>query len=491
MRLKIIAGNLVAVLLLGLVSYVVVGSDLRTHLAKEVQAQIGNDQAAVERSLRLTALELVDLVKARAATGDVRAVFTALDEQGRRTRAFDAAERSAAWFGDPARGSRGNPDIVLITDEVGKVMARNADRNRLYGTRLDTVLPALRAALADGEARHDVWKKDDEGKLLEIAVAPLRDRGNIVGALVVGFDFSNGLAQSEGKRLGDREVAFIVDDKVYSSSLPETTAKQLKGYLIDGDGLSATKQALGGAVSSPWLASLEGNDYVGVVAPLPEAHSSRVAYAVLANRSAGAAIVGDSTKIILALTVILALVVLGYGFMIGNSIVRPIEEIEEGVLSIINGNTDLRLETSNPDLGGLAYRINQLLNVFTGVSEADEEDEQGRVSLVRQEAWKDSEFGDGQGAAGGGGGAAAGGDPIDDPALASRLSAEPEDAYYKRVFQDYVTAKKAAGETVNIPEDRFTQRLKGNEAALIQKHGVKAVRFQVTKGGGLQPVLIR
>jgi hypothetical protein len=484
----------VAVLLLGLVSYVVVGSDLRTHLAKEVQAQIGNDQVLLERSLRLTALELVDLVKARAATADVRSVFTALDEQGRRTRAFDAAERSAAWFGDPARGSRGNPDIVLITDEVGKVIARNADRNRLYGTRLDSVLPALRAALADGEARHDVWKKDDEGKLLEIAVSPLRaDQGNIVGALVVGFDFSNGLARAEGKRLGGREVAFMVGDKVYSSSLDETTAKQLKGYLIEGDGSAAAKQALAGTVSSPWLASLEGNDYVGVVAPLPEAHSAKVAYAVLANRSAGAAIVGDSTKIILALTVILALVVLGYGFMIGNSIVRPIEEIEEGVLSIINGNTDLRLETSNPDLGGLAYRINQLLNVFTGVSEADEEDEQGRVSLVRQEAWKDSEFGDGQGASGSGGGGAAagGGDPIDDPALASRLSAEPEDAYYKRVFQDYVTAKKAAGETVNIPEDRFTQRLKGNEAALVQKHGVKAVRFQVTKGGGLQPVLIR
>jgi hypothetical protein len=492
MRLKIIAGNLVAVLLLGLVSYVVVGSDLRTHLAKEVQAQIGNDQDLLERSLRLTALELVDLVKERAATPDVRSVFTALDEEGRRTRAFDAAERSAAWFGDPARGGRGNPDIVLITDEVGKVMARNADRNRLYGTRLDTVLPALRAALSDGEARHDVWKKDDEGKLLEIAVAPLRgDHGNVVGTLVVGFDFSNGLAQSEGKRLGGREVAFMVDDKVYSSSFPETTAKQLRSYLF-GDAQTSTRQAMNGTVSSPWLASLEGNDYVGVLAPLPEAQSAKVAYAVLANRSAGAAIVGDSTKIILALTVILALVVLGYGFMIGNSIVRPIEEIEEGVLSIINGNTDLRLETNNPDLGGLAYRINQLLNVFTGVSEADEEDEQGRVSLVRQEAWKESEFGDGQGASAGAGAAAAGGgDPIDDPAVAARLSAEPEDAYYKRVFQDYVTAKKAAGETVNIPEDRFTQRLKGNEQALVAKHGVKAVRFQVTKGGGLQPVLIR
>jgi hypothetical protein len=59
------------------------------------------------------------------------------------------------------------------------------------------------------------------------------------------------------------------------------------------------------------------------------------------------------------------------------------------------------------------------------------------------------------------------------------------------VYQEYVASKKAAGEAVNIPEDRFTQRLKGNEQALVKKHGVKAVRFQVTTGGGLQPVLIR
>src|SRR5262249_27313327 len=141
MRLKIIAGNLVAVLLLGLVSYAVVSSDLRQELSGKVRAQIGNDQALLERSLRLTALEFVSLVKKRASDADVRSVFAALDESGRRTRAFDAAERSSTWFGDPARGSRGNPDIVVITDYSGKVLARNADRNRMFGNKLDSALP--------------------------------------------------------------------------------------------------------------------------------------------------------------------------------------------------------------------------------------------------------------------------------------------------------------------------------------------------------------
>lgn len=490
MRLKIIAGNLVAVLLLGLVSYFVVGSDLRTKLGGSVQGQIGNDQATLERSLRLTAVDFVSLVKQRAANADVRAVFSALDEEARRTRAFDAAERSAGWLGDPARGTRGTPDIVLIIDDSGKVIARNADRNRMYGARLDTALPAVRAALQEGDARHDVWPKADEGKLLELAVAPIRgDAGQVMGGLVVGYDFSNGLAQAEGKRLGGLDVAFLVDDKVYSSSFAdEVSPKQLRAYLF-GEAMASTKAAFGGAVSAPWVAQLDGKEYVGVTAPLPDASATKVAYAVLANRTEVTSVAADATKIILALTIILALVVFGYGFMVGNSIVKPIEEIEEGVLAVINGNTQLRLETSNPDFGGLAYRINQLLNVITGVAEV-EEDEQGRVSNVGE--WKDSEFSDAQASGGGGGGgSASAGEPIDDPTIAAKLAAEPEEAYLRRVYQEYVASKKAGGETVNIPQDRFTQRLKGNEQALIKKYSVRAVRFQVLKGGALQAVLIR
>lgn len=498
MRLKIIAGNLVAVLLLGLASYLIVGADLRQEVSAKVVAQIGNDQALVDRSLRLTALDFVALVKQRASDADVVGVFGALDEQGRRTRAFEAAQRSATWFGDPARGFRGTPDIVVITDDAGKVLARNADRNRMYGNRLDTALPAVRAAMKDGGAHHDIWKKDDEGKLLELAVSAIRGESGIVGTLVVGFDLSNAVAKAEGQRLGGRDVAFLVDDKVYSSSFSETAAKQVRNYLF-GEAKAATEAALGGRVSARWEAKFDGADLVGVLAPVPFAPSSKVAYAVMADRTRISSAAGGVTTTILILTLVSSLVVLGYGFMVGNSIVKPIEQIEEGVLAAINGNTDVRLDTTNPDLGGLAYRINQLLNVFTGVSEGESEDDQGRVSNVRQQDWKDSAFSDaGQSAAAGGLGAgstsAGSNEPIDDPALAQRLGAEPEEAYYHRVFQEYVAAKKAVGENINIPEDRFTQRLRGNEQALVKKHAVQGVRFVVQKSGSqvnLQPVLIR
>jgi len=486
-------------LLLGLVSYSVVGSDLRHDVTTKLQAQIGNDQVLLDRSLRLTALEFVDDVKTRANDSDVRNVFTALDEDGRRTRAYEASERSAAWFSDPARGPRGRPLVVAITDDTGKVVARDADRNRMYGTRLDSSLPAVRATLRDGESRHDVWKKEDEGKVLEFAVSPIRDEhGQITGTLLVGYDLSNGLAQGEGKRLGGRDVAFLVDGNVYSSTLSESVAKQLRSYwFVEAKDLTA--QAFAGNVSPTWVTHAGDSEYAGVLAPLPEARSTRVAYAVMADRSEGAKAAAGPTKIILALTLVFTLMVLAYGFMVGNSIVRPIEEIEEGVLAVINGNTELRLDTSNADLGGLAYRINQLLNVFTGVSEAAAEDdeEQGPPPASNTD-WKDADLSESSPAGGPAGASAAGGaspgEPIDDAALASKLDKEPEAAYYRRVFEEYATAKRAAGEAFNVPEDRFTQRLRGNEQASAQKYGVRNVRFVVQSKGGqvvLAPVLIK
>jgi hypothetical protein len=509
MRLKIIAGNLVAVLLLGLVSYAVVGSDLRQEVSARLLAQIGNDQVLLDRSLQLSAVEFENRVKQRAADADVRAVFAALDEEGRRTRAFEAAERSSAWFSDPARGQRGRPHIVAVTDDSGKVVARDTDRNRMYGNRLEAELPILRQMLQDGDARHDIWRKKDEDKLLEVAVSPIRgDQGQIAGALIVGYDMSNGLARSEGKRLGGREVAFLVDDKVYSTSLDVSLSKQLRNYLF-GSAKQTTAAAMAGQVSTPWVASVGDAEFAGVVAPLPSAYASRVAYAVMANRTEGAKKAAEPTKIILALTLVFSLVVLAYGFMVGNTIVRPIEEIEEGVLAAINGNTEVRLDTSNADLGGLAYRINQLLNVFTGVSEAaaeDDEDQAGRGAAASSADWKDTAFGDAQpGAtntpavnppapAGAAAAAAAGDVPLDDPAIAAELSKKPEDAYYKGVYDEYAAAKRALGESFSVPQDRFVQRLKGNESALAAKHGVPAVRFVVQTQGNqvvLRPVLLR
>jgi len=495
MRLKIIAGNFLVVLLVGLGSFYMAKGDVESGLSDQVDAQIVNDSRLLGRSFRLEGMTFLDLVTDRAETQPVKQAFGGLDSDSRRTRAHQAANGISQWLRDPSR--RGlNPDLVVITDETGTVLARDQDPNRLHNTRLGQQIPALGRVLADGAPAHDVWFKEDEEKVFETAIAAVRNEaGSVIGALLVGYEFSNASADRAAAELG-RDVAFITEGAVYSSSLDNAESQGLTSFLFGDSQAAGTNAALAGSGGGQrWSAELNGSDWVGVTSPLPGISGHQVAYVVTANKSEITSL-ASSVNVVLYLSIFGALIVLIYGFIIGSSFLRPLEQIEEGVLSVINGRTDFRLDIESAEFGGLAYRINQLINVFTGVSE---EDEEGRVSPSRPPGppadWQGSAFetnASTDGSAGGGGGA---GDAIDDPGIAASLEAEPEEAYLARVYQEYVQAKTAAGENVaNIRQDVFTKRLQGQASALAKKNGVRMVRFKVEASGtqvSLKPVLIR
>ena len=498
MRLKIIAGNLAVVLLLGLAAYVTISGDLRAQLASRLTSGLANDRTLFERSYRLSAKDFTELVQERAEMDQVKSVFAGLDESSRRNRAYDVAEATLAWLADPARGGRGAPDIVVVTDETGKAIARNGARNVMFGTSLLPAIPSLAHVLKSGESIHDVWVEAQEKKVLQTAVAAIRnDTGTILGALVVGYDLSNGVATREASLLG-REVAFLVSDKVYSSSLSGGEVRALNGVLFNNL-KPETASVLGGhsSASRQWEAALEGEDYVGITSRLPMSPSLPVAFAILGNRTEAMSPAG-AVDVILIMMVLGAIMVIAYGFVVGNAIMRPIERIEDGVLAVINGRTDLRLETDSAELGGLAYRINQLLNVFTGTEEAAAEPDEDGDDMVRPESdWQGGDLGTTADAAGDAPTAAAhaGDEVVDDAEEAGRLAAVPEDQYTEEVYRAYVQAKQALGENVsNISKDRFATRLAGRASALAQKHGCRQVRFQVHTRDNqvvLRPVLIR
>ena len=129
------------------------------------------------------------------------------------------------------------------------------------------------------------------------------------------------------------------------------------------------------------------------------------------------------------------------------------------------------------------------------VTGTPEEDSDGRVSSP-PEAWGAEAAASTPGTAVPAGAAApASSEDEDDPALAAQLAEEPEDAFYERIFQEYVAAKQGLGENVaSITKDRFVQRLQANEQSLLKKHGCRMVRFQVQTRGpqvNLRPVIIR
>ncbi|MFK5282963.1 hypothetical protein ACI3PL_25685, partial [Lacticaseibacillus paracasei] len=81
----------------------------------------------LSRSLALSGRELLALVEEQASGRSVQDVFGALDEGGRRQRAFEVSQRMSTWLGDPARGRRGRPDITAIVDDRGHVVGRDSD----------------------------------------------------------------------------------------------------------------------------------------------------------------------------------------------------------------------------------------------------------------------------------------------------------------------------------------------------------------------------
>lgn len=476
MRLKIIAGNLIVLLLVGLGSYLYLKGQLEDGLGSSFDRDVGTDRQLFERSWRLSAVEFVEQVSFQAATREVRGSMRGLDANSRRRAAHDRANSIAAWFQDPARGRVGRPDIVLLTDETGRVIARDQDPNRMSGQSMMQEIPTLRGVISNGIAAHDAWMRTDENKLLQIGMAPVRnDEGGVVGALIVGYDMSNGLAERESALLG-REVVFVRDATVYSASVGQTETTALQTAF--GGELESQLTAATAGASGVFHVDLGGETYSSVAAVLPSTPSQDVVFMVLGNRTDALA-PSAALNILLLLVGLGALLIIAYGFMVGTSFLRPVEQIEEAILSVINGRTETRIDVESAEFGGLAYRINQLINMFTGHDETDADGHTAGGDWAQETAAP----------------AGATDGTTDDDELATELANEDADSYQERIYREYVAAKEGVGEDVsNIPKDRFIGRLEKNAENLVKKHGCRMVRFQVqTKGSQviLRPVIIR
>jgi hypothetical protein len=144
---------------------------------------------------------------------------------------------------------------------------------------------------------------------------------------------------------------------------------------------------------------------------------------------------------------------------------------------ILNGQSDKRFELDHPDLGGLAFRIDQLLNQLMGVEE-DTTDDEGRVSKAPAQSFTDMMSVDDKSAA-----KLASGEQTMDPAVVTQLANEPARDYYGRIYREYISAKKALGEpTDHITEDAFATRIQGMEKEAAGKYG-RAVRYEVRSSG--------
>ena len=359
--------------------------------------------------------------------------------------------------------------LVEIVDDQGKVIGRNNSPAQ-RGDDVAALYPNLKATtLTTGQPGSDVWYANQD-RYLATYVAVHDDKGKIAGALIIGRALADSMSAVSDATTnsalalvtagaGD-EVQIVAKSSKTDAAMEAAITKtggavqqSIKKLLKDGQGLDVVRDG-DLFVASSTLDDLGNSARVVLVSP----------------GSASSADGGSPLLPILGACALGIVFVIFGGWVLGGYITTPINTLEEGLLAILNGQADKRFELDHAELGGLAFRIDQLLNQLMGVEE-DNTDADGRVSQGPSAA----HFSDAMGVEE----KRSESDGTLDATAIAKLASEAAPAYYSRIYREYISAKRALNEpTDHITEQAFATRIQGMEQEAAQKYG-KPVRYQV------------
>ena len=406
MRAKIILPNLAAVLLAGLAAFFYLKHDLRSKAIDRLRERIEVTTELFDRSEQLSGYELLFDVRGRAMSKDITQAFAEVDvepaegeseaevEKRIRRAWYQAAVRAVEMYAELWAEKEGKrPELVFLTDRKGVVIARNTTPNACpTGHNVAEAMHVVQRAL-DGEGAYAIWSVDDsplardasgEGKLcslnnvglLELAAAPVWIGDEIGGALVIGFEVSNGTAAKKKEQVGLEVAVLTQGSNVYSSSFTNDTARQSLDQQIKQVAAQKVAQAIqSGGRSDIFELMIEGEPYLGQVAPVRSAQAEdQIANLLMGSVDEASA---DAEALIVILVVMggAAILVIIFGVILGGHFLRPVMAIEEGLLKVINGEYSYRFDVKSAEVGGLSYRINQLIGVLTGEEEEEGDDD--------------------------------------------------------------------------------------------------------------------
>ncbi len=467
MRGKIIAVFSVVVLVVGGLAYALIRASLGD---LSTPGDAPRALAAAGAQLHLEGVLLERWVAAQVADAKLRDPFNAGTPAARAEAATELCNkiREAGAAAPELAGTA--PALVALVDKQGVVLGRNGSA-LMRGDNLGATYPLLRAALDQGTTGTDAWINRARNEQLFASYAPIRGAdGVVIGGLVAGTAINNERLTRASERTSGRIIVMAAKgpaglDVVASSAgaTPEVLAA------LTGSAQPLQALASGQSVELACLHSvLSGSSH-----PLEGYGDGRRAVLIAVSKLQTAGLLAGLIWPALGAIVLgLVLVVIG-GILLDAYISRPVSELEEGLLAIMNGRTDLRFEIEHAELGGLVFRINSLLNQLLGVQE-DDTDEQGRPSHApRAGDFQDALEVDETMAAG----------AATDVAEARKLREEGDNDYYSRIFDEYIEGKRSLGDPVDhITKEAFTARIMASERDTAQKHG-KQVRYKVEVRG--------
>ncbi|WP_394827176.1 MXAN_5187 C-terminal domain-containing protein [Pendulispora albinea] len=434
----------------------------------QLMAEAKRDAQAASARLQLDGLRMERWLAGKAsepATLEVLAKASPVARGDAATNLCDAilsAAKQSHAFGGAV------PSLVVLIDAQGKSIGRNGT-NIGRDEDFAGVYAGLKASLATGQSGSDVWAKAERTDQYLASYAPVRnEQGKVVGAIAAGFTLNDELSRVSDATTG-RALRLVTPQGNNLQIVANSAAgSETLNAAINGD----AKETVKGALMAGRVGAQQVSDTI-VAAAVIEGFGDGKRAAVVSARPASLLenVNGLILPGIFGVTLLgLVLVVVG-GWLLGNYITQPIAVLEEGLLAILNGQADKRFQLDHPDLGGLAFRIDQLLNQLMGIEE-DTTDDEGRVSKAPTASnFTDAMSVDDRR-----------GEALDAAAL-QQLANEPADQYYARIYREYIAAKRQIGEaTDHITEQTFRQRIQSMEQEASQKFG-KPVRYRVQLRG--------
>jgi len=469
-RAKIGAVVAIIVAVLTGAAYTLATKRLEAELTRDVESRVSR---AEELLAQIGAVESLNLITRAQELARDPALAKGLAEgtpDARRAQARSAIQR---FLGGLAQGVV-RPDFVAVVDAKGAVV--DADSPLPDADDLKSAFKSVAAAIDQGQVSKDVWAYGKNN--FKVGVAPVVDyaTGARPGAVILAYAISAKEAQEHARRLGS-EVIFFAGDRVLASSFARNPVADLKAE----PALSKlAADSLAGKKTDPVTVQLGGDTYVADAGALPLNFSDRTTGAMVLESLPRALEPVSSVRTTILLLGLAALIVaLLTMFVTSRLILHQSEEIELGVIEIINGDADYTFRPVGSDMDGLANSLNVMLARLLGRPEPGEEplDEgNGTGKVVLDES-----------------AAPAAPKTANDPEIVA-LANEPEATYHKRIYDEYIAARTAAGESVqSITFESFTAKLRLSEANLKKKYNAKTVRFRVvTKNGqvSLKPVPI-
>lgn len=379
MRSKIIAVNAGIVTVIAILTYVLLQTSLKDVVANPVERKKEVAQAlrAATAQLALDALRTERWLEHAASAESTRGVLALGTAEARSDSATAEANKVRDAAVSEPMFAKMAPSLVLFVDAQGIAVGRNGSA-QMRGDDIGKGYPSLMEAIKTGTTGSAIWINKQRQEQMLASFAPLRsEAGAVVGALVIGTPLSDERLQRTSDLTSGQTLLFaLVSDKDLSIIADSAATADVLQAAADPSVLAAARQAA--TSGSMTNADNALQDRLFGAAPV-DGYGKTDAVLVAALPSS---LVGNVSSLLWPVLAIaglgLVLVVAG-GVLLGNYISAPISELEDGLLAIINGQSDLRFQLEHPELGGLVFRINSLLNAMTGVAE-DTTDDQGRPS---------------------------------------------------------------------------------------------------------------